>query len=189
MQLGLVIRPNSRQQEWRELEHFGSIWLGKATFGFWAMSDRLVRQNEWSTLGLVSAFKKCNVFDLHGLVGPGDQPAWKRRSPGHNPSTVAKMVKQDRYHMISATLFQDLATVSSSILHQSGGMEGLRLSCVFKDGRYGDGMDLSRRRAALMMMKLTVCAYRSMAIYKRNLVCTFLSTNTRATEHRNGGDS
>ncbi|KAL3572297.1 hypothetical protein D5086_026201 [Populus alba] len=59
----------------------------------------------------------------------------------------------------------------------------------FKDGRYGDGMDLSGRRAALMMMKLTVCAYRWLAIYKRNLVCTFLSKNTRATEHRNGGGS
>jgi hypothetical protein len=42
--------------------------LRKATFGFWAMSDRLIRQNEQSTLGLVSAFNKGTIFHLHKLV-------------------------------------------------------------------------------------------------------------------------
>jgi len=68
MHLGLVIRPNSKQEEWRNLEHSGSIWSRKATFGLWAMSDRLIRQNEQSTLGLVSAFNKCTIFHLHKLV-------------------------------------------------------------------------------------------------------------------------
>ncbi|KAL9347988.1 hypothetical protein Peur_059354 [Populus x canadensis] len=53
--------------------------------------------------------------------------------------------------------------LTRSLSHDISNALSRSCNSFFKDWRYGDGMDLSRRRAALMMMKLTVCAYRSMA--------------------------
>uniref|UniRef100_A0A6N2MZ05 Uncharacterized protein n=1 Tax=Salix viminalis TaxID=40686 RepID=A0A6N2MZ05_SALVM len=60
------------------------------------------------------------------MVGPGDQPAWKRHvGRAETRSVVAKMVCQDRCHVIAAAvLFHDFATFSDPILHKSGGVAG-----------------------------------------------------------------